>query len=176
MGFKITMLNNFLTNETINIIMLILIIIFLCFGIGVKRLNKTAIDNSVLWLQGDIQRFSTQKDIEFSSKFDSYDKKLKNRLQTQFDNIRERAKTHQTIMIYYYSRYYMAITMATVTGIVAALMMMIISKNGWENTNNYIVAIFLTTSGIATYFASFPTIFEQKNNIEQNTLFSISKY
>lgn len=158
------------THETTKLVFLVLLIILLSFGVGVKVLNYESNKNAESWLNGDIKRFSQNKDIVFSSKFIKIEDKLKNRLQEQYDNIRNRAKTHQTIMIYYTSRYYMAITMASITGIIATLMMIIISKNGWESTNSYIITIFLTMSGLTAYFAAFPTLFEHEKNIEENKL------
>ena len=156
--------------EFTKIILIICVIISICLFIGVPRLNKSAIHNAEEWLSGDIQRFLSDKNVDFSIQFDNDEDKLRNRLQAQYDFTRDRAKTHQTIMIYYYSRYYMAISLAVIFGIVATLMMVIISKEGWEKTSNYIIAIFLTTSGLAAYFTAFPSLYEQKHNIEQNKI------
>ena len=161
-------------NETFRISILVAAILLLVFGGGVKFLNYESGKNAKQWLSGDLDRFAEQRDLAFTANHLVVDEPMKNRLEQQYDSIRARAKTHQEIMIYYYSRYYMAITMATITGIIATMMMAIVSKKGWENASPYIIAIFLTTSGLTAYFAAFPTLFEQKRNIEDNkTLYAI---
>jgi len=169
-----TAITKLVDNQTFRICVLVAAILVVVFGGGVKFLNYESGKNAKQWLSGDLDRFAQQRDLTFPTTLSVVDEQVKNRLEQQYDSIRGRAKTHQEIMIYYYSRYYMAITMATITGIIATMMMAIISKKGWENTSPYIIAIFLTTSGLTAYFAAFPTLFEQKRNIEDNkTLYAI---
>ncbi len=160
--------NRLFSKEIVRLGLVVVFILLIVFGLGVRFLNKNAQTNANSWLQGDIERFKSNKDIIFSSAFENESMELKNRLEEQFDMVRNRAKTHQTIMVFYYSKYYMAITLATITGIIASLMLLIISKKGWENTNKYIITIFLTFSGLTAYFSAFPTLFDQKSNIEAN--------
>lgn len=155
-------------NQLLRIAALVAALLLVIFVGGVTSLNIQAKDNARNWLDHDFKRFTGSRQLVFSSGFANDDKILQQRLQEQLDNIRKRAKSHLEIMVYYYARYYMAITLAAFTGIVAAITMLLISKKGWDEASPYLVAVFLTMSGLAAYFAAFPTLFEQKANIDAN--------
>jgi hypothetical protein len=93
----------------------------------------------------------------------------KKRIQEQMEIIKSRSTTHLTIMTYFYTRFYMSIALASVSAIISAISLFYISKVGWEKANNYIIPIFVTTTSIAIFVGAFPVVFQQENNIRENS-------
>jgi hypothetical protein len=87
----------------------------------------------------------------------------------QMATIRSQANVHILVMKYFYTRYYMAIALASAAGIIAAGCLFYISKEGWKVANNYIINIFIVTSSIAIFVGAFPAMFQQDKNIRDNS-------
>ncbi|GAB4143440.1 MAG: hypothetical protein Fur0046_20520 [Cyanobacteria bacterium J069] len=96
----------------------------------------------------------------------------RDRIQTQLGQIERRAKVYARISIFYYTRLFSAIALASSTGIIAAVCLFYISKVGWKDANNYIVNIFVVTSGITVLVGAFPVVFQQENNVQKTPSFS----
>lgn len=94
----------------------------------------------------------------------------KARIKEQLQEIRVRAKTHISVMIYFYVRYYMSIAIASTSGIIAGICLFFISKFGWDHSNEYVINIFLVASSIAILFGGFPVVFKQEQNVAENKL------
>lgn len=164
----------FYGNEIVQHVAIVLTIILLFFGGGVKFLNANATKNANQWLAGDLDRFAGNRNLTFAKEFEPVEKVQKDRLESQHDHIRVRARTHLEIMIYYYSRYYMAVTLTAVAVIGAGATMLLISKKGWEGAGKGVITVFLTLSCLSAYFGTFPALFEQEDNIKENKkLFAI---
>lgn len=147
---------------------LVVVMLLLIFAIGVPSLNSYAHTYAEKWLSSDISYLAKPIKLKYSNNFDSDDEFKKERLQEQFNRIRDREKTHLYIMIYYYERYYMAVSISTMAGIIAAVALLFISRSGWSNANTYVVTVFLVMSSVTAFFGAFPTLFEQKKNIDNN--------
>jgi hypothetical protein len=92
----------------------------------------------------------------------------KNRLLEQIRTIRGRSLHHLIVMKYFYSRYYMAISIILFTGIIAAITLLFITKKGWDQADQYVKTVFITTTALTAYFGAFPTVFKQSQNIADN--------
>jgi hypothetical protein len=148
--------------------LLVVVMLLLIFAIAAPSLKSDAHTYAKKWLSADYSYLKKPLMLKYSSNFDSDDEFKKKRLQEQFNRIRDREKTHLNIMIYFYERYYMAISISAIAGIIAAVALLFISKSGWSNANTYVVTVFLVTSSTSAYFGAFPTLFEQKKNIDNN--------
>lgn len=94
----------------------------------------------------------------------------KERIKEQLQEIRVRANTHISVMIYFYVRYYMSIAIASASGIIAGICLFFISKVGWDNANEYVINVFLVASSMAILFGGFPVVFKQEQNVAENKL------
>jgi hypothetical protein len=58
--------------------------------------------------------------------------------------------------------------MASISAIIAAICLLLISKVGWEKAKNPTVNIFIVSSAIFTLFSTFIFMFKQESNITDN--------
>jgi len=92
----------------------------------------------------------------------------KERLLEQIRTIRARARHHFSVMKFFYSRYYMAISIVLVLGLIAAIALFFITKNGWNEAKSYLKTVFITATALTTYLGAFPRVFQQSQNIADN--------
>jgi hypothetical protein len=90
------------------------------------------------------------------------------RLVAQLRSIRARGQHHLVVMRFFFSYYFMAISVVLVAALVSAIAGLFISKNGWANSNQYVVTICLTSLAVAAYFGAFPAVFQHRQNIADN--------
>jgi hypothetical protein len=90
------------------------------------------------------------------------------RLQAQAKTASGRASFHKDVMLYFVSNYYSAILLAGICGGIAAAMLVLVSKKGWNDANPYAVAVFISASTCATLFLGFPALFKQEENATKN--------
>lgn len=90
------------------------------------------------------------------------------RLRRQLDITRRRQVFHQNITVFFYARYYMALTIASVAGLLAAAMLVLITRIGWERAHPVLKATFMAAAGVTAFFAAFPGMFRQNENIAEN--------
>jgi len=103
--------------------------------------------------------------LRFSSTIKSPEKE---RLQTQLLEAQRREKMHRDIMVSFYGQYYTAVTIFSITGVLAGILLVVISKAGWGGTNQYLITAFLTLAGISLYFGTLPLVFREDQNITDN--------
>jgi hypothetical protein len=92
----------------------------------------------------------------------------KERLLQQVRMIRGRAYHHFAVMRFFYARYYMTISIVMTSGVIAALALLFITKDGWDSANQYVKTVFITTVALTAYFSAFPSVFQQNQNIADN--------
>jgi hypothetical protein len=92
----------------------------------------------------------------------------KRRLLQQVKMIRGRALHHFAVMKYFYAQYYMAISIVMVSGVIAAITLLFITKDGWGSANQYVKTVFITIAALTAYFGAFPAVFQQSQNIADN--------
>ncbi len=90
------------------------------------------------------------------------------RLRRQLDITRRRQVFHQDITVFFYARYYMALTIASVAGLLAAAMLVLLTRIGWERAHPALKATFMAAAGVTAFFAAFPGMFRQNENIAEN--------
>ncbi len=90
------------------------------------------------------------------------------RLIEQLDYAQNRVSLHSEFMVYVYTRMYASLLMALAAGLLATLILVFVTREGWKDANSYLLASFLSCSVLAAYFGMFPAAFEQKKNAEAN--------
>lgn len=90
------------------------------------------------------------------------------RMLQQLHVIRARKEYHAELLKYFLARYYMALSIAPAAAIIAAAMLLLISKSGWDAANTFTKTTFLVATGVATFFGPFPNLFKQEANAEEN--------
>jgi hypothetical protein len=160
-----------LTNEFFKHILIVLLFLVLIV-IGNKFFYNQANQFADEWLGNKEVPLAVKQSetdtLEFAEIFTNDNPYEKRRLQQQFKVITARAELHLNVVRFYYARYYMAIIMTAFCGIVSAICLLLISKSGWLNTSRYVITIFLVSSSFGAFFGSFPKIFKQKSNIDDN--------
>jgi hypothetical protein len=89
------------------------------------------------------------------------------RLHEQMETIRTRIDHHLTVMRFFYSRYYMAIAVILISGLLTAVALLFVTKDGWGRAD-YARTVFITAAAITAYFGAFPSVFQQSQNIADN--------
>ncbi|MBD1921949.1 hypothetical protein H6F77_12720 [Microcoleus sp. FACHB-831] len=92
----------------------------------------------------------------------------KQRIREQLQELRVRATTHVSIMMYFYSRFFTSISIASCSSVIAGVSLFFISKGGWDSANRYVVNIFIVASGSAVYFGTMPVMYRQEQNVADN--------
>lgn len=90
------------------------------------------------------------------------------RLLKQLDEVRRRLRFHGEVAAFFYSRYYLALTVASVAGLLAGAMLLTIARIGWERAGLLTKVTFVIAAAAAAYFAAFPRMFQQAENITAN--------
>ena len=96
------------------------------------------------------------------------------RLSQQLETVENRKEMHASIMKEYYSRHYTSITMAAIVGLLAAAMLAMISRVGWDRAQRFVKTTFLMASGTAAFFAASPGMYKQAETINANMLLFLS--
>ncbi len=100
-------------------------------------------------------------------------KEQQSRMQVQLDTIRGRVEHHTDVMAYFYKNYYMSIVTFSIAAAIAAVALVMVSQNGWQSANEYIVNIFFTSTAVSAFFGSFPAVFQQQKNITDNKMLCV---
>lgn len=92
------------------------------------------------------------------------------RLYDQYERVHGLAKRHLAVVMYYYREYFVSLTMAALSVIVAAICLALISRTGWSNaaTSPYLIALFIVMTASSILFGAIPNFFEFSKNIEAN--------
>jgi hypothetical protein len=90
------------------------------------------------------------------------------RLMEQFREVGGRAHMHMHVMQYFYTRYDLALLLASGAAVVAAFCLFHISKKGWDEANAYVQVLFVIAAGTALLLGVFPRLFRQDQNIADN--------
>lgn len=93
----------------------------------------------------------------------------KKRMIQQLETIKLNAQNHVNIILFFYTRVYTGISVASISAIIAAICLFYISRIGWDKANNYIINIFVVTTGVTIFVGTLPIVFQQEQNIEDNT-------
>jgi hypothetical protein len=101
-------------------------------------------------------------------KVSGYSEREQARLRQQIGEIRDRRKHHLETMATFYNNYFMSLSMALLTGTVASICLVVITRRGWASTNPYIITTFVVLSGCASLFALQPAIYKQDQNVGDN--------
>lgn len=90
------------------------------------------------------------------------------RIEAQFQQLHARVQHHVDMMTYFYSRYYMAIVMMSLTGAAAAIMLFWIGRDGWSTAKPTAIIVFVILTTAALYYGTFPGMFKLEENTAEN--------
>ncbi len=92
----------------------------------------------------------------------------KARLEELRKETRGRARFHLQTMVFLFANYYTAVMMFSITGALATISLVLISKKGWNEANEYIVTVFFVMTASTVFFGALPSLFRQDETIAQN--------
>jgi hypothetical protein len=90
------------------------------------------------------------------------------RVKDQMTTIRGRLEHHAEVIIYFMTQQFMVITFATISAVIAAGILLLITPVGWTASKWLPRTIFLLAGVVAAGFASFPALYRQEQNILDN--------
>ena len=90
------------------------------------------------------------------------------RLIEQQEYIQAQIILHSDLMQYLYTNMFAALITALIAGLLAMIVLVFVSKKGWQQVNSYLLVAFLSLSAVAGFYGAFPTMFEQETNAEAN--------
>lgn len=93
---------------------------------------------------------------------------VKIRLQGQLTEIESRIERHTAVMIYFYQQYFISLSMASGLGLIAAICIFFVSRDGWQKANNALINVFMVTSSAALLYNQLPALFKQDINLIAN--------
>lgn len=93
---------------------------------------------------------------------------LRERLTEQFGEIRTRRDRHAKVMVYFYKQYFLSLSMASGSALIAILLAFFISRDGWEKTNNGLINAFFVSFSAAILYTQIPGLFQQEKNLKAN--------
>lgn len=91
-----------------------------------------------------------------------------NRVEAQFICLGKRASHHLSVMMFFYRVYFSTIMVGALTTLIAGVFLLIVSKQGWNQANEYILNILIVMTAQSIFYLSIPAMFEHKNNITNN--------
>jgi hypothetical protein len=90
------------------------------------------------------------------------------RLDRQLYEIKNHIKFHGDVMGFFFTAYYLAISMMLFGGVLVAVALFFIAQSGWGPANPYVKTIFVVMAAITAYYGLFPPVFQQQKNIADN--------
>jgi hypothetical protein len=165
----------FLKHFSLALLLLVLIYIGMGFfrNMGDSTAKEWTSHDPNLFQAGDCARIQFEG-LEFSRDIKQINTVEKDRLREQFVEIRNRAIIHLKVMLYYYTVYVMATSMATVLALAASIIFLFVSRSGWATANPYILTALIVTASTATFFGLAPNLYKQHENLEANKKLYVS--
>lgn len=90
------------------------------------------------------------------------------RLLGQYNRAYTQGLKYYYFMKFYISQYYMSISIILVFGLMAAIALAIITRQGMNDVKKIYITLFFTATAITTYFMAFPQVFQHSQNIADN--------
>ena len=112
--------------------------------------------------------FAENRTLSFSNDLALQSQGLLDRLQQQHNRTKQRAALHLETATYFQVAHYKAIILATLCGIFAAAFLLVITKSGWKDANQYVLTIFLVLTAATVSFTALMTTMKQKQNVDNN--------
>ena len=121
-------------------------------------------EGSKEWVQERRPLDKMQEDLCFAST----NEEACHRLLEQSIVAEERAHHHFKIMKSYQIHYFAQLTTAYWTGTLAASLLFLIAKKGWDNVDDKIKGLFIGLSTTAAFFGGFPQVVQAGQNVQDN--------
>ncbi|MBD1864550.1 MULTISPECIES: hypothetical protein [Trichocoleus] len=94
---------------------------------------------------------------------------VKERLIAQALEVKIKAVSEFEMTKYFYTQFFVAVSMASIGAVISAVTLFSMSKSGWDNCKSRpLVTIFVVSSGITVFFSSSIFIFQLESNIAEN--------
>lgn len=79
-----------------------------------------------------------------------------------------RRHVHSKVMAVFYARYFATLHIISIAGLSSSLALLAISKNGWEKCSNYILNIFILSTGVVILYGNLILSLDYQQNITTN--------
>jgi hypothetical protein len=90
------------------------------------------------------------------------------RLRQQLGVTHARKAYHAHLTIFFLTRHNSTLTILLTSGLVAAGMLLLVTKNGWDQVNPYVKVTFVTATAIASFAGGFSSMYKQEANATRN--------
>ncbi len=88
------------------------------------------------------------------------------RLVEQLNTINDLKARHCEIMSFFYKQYFIFLSLGGTAGLVSLLCILLISKKGWNDTNNALINLGITSFGVTFFSLNTTQIFQQSENLK----------
>ncbi len=153
---------------------LTIVVLWFSAGLGLWWINKQA----DVWGE-NLKYYSTEINSSLSQTDSEIDIYIENaselnpimaqRVKEQLEVIGDRAKTHLRATRDLNTWYYICTSMACFSSVIAGLCLADITRQGWANSNPYILGVFLVTLSFFILCSTVPALFQHENNISLNS-------
>jgi hypothetical protein len=89
-------------------------------------------------------------------------------LATKFIEVKNRADGHLKSALFFFDKFYTTILTFSIAGLIAAISLVIVSKGGIDTAPQYLITVFLVSTGMAVFYQGFSGVFQQRPNIDAN--------
>ena len=90
------------------------------------------------------------------------------RLSQQLVVIRARKAYHANALKLFMARYYAALAVSSASAVLAAALLLLITRQGWDQAHSLLKIAFLTATGLAAFYGPIPKVFKQEENASLN--------
>ncbi|MEM8638717.1 MAG: hypothetical protein AAGG51_07895 [Cyanobacteria bacterium P01_G01_bin.54] len=94
---------------------------------------------------------------------------IKQRLRSQFLRIQARTLIHSDVMAFFYGRSFVTLVIVSVNGVVGVVCLFFISKDGWSDSNNVLLNLFVVSAGIVVLYSNLSIFLKIEDNVNNNT-------
>lgn len=95
------------------------------------------------------------------------------RIYSQAVEIRQRYHSHRRNLIFFYQQYYVFNIMEAIMILITTVLMLVVSKHGWDNVNKFVLMAFFVCGGFVAFFNVVPDSLRLNHNIHNNKSYLI---
>jgi len=157
-----TLVSSLPAKHAMLVVGLFAVIMAVAFSVG-KKADQWAVEWAVPVVAANTQRVTQDSKLAVPGSASQ-----QTRLKSQLQDVRAWAEHHRLITAFFYARYYVAITMASLTALFAAFLVGTIGIKGWQHASSYAVTALIVFAGASAFFGAFPGLYGQEENVTKN--------
>jgi hypothetical protein len=145
---------------------IIVVVLLALTGWQLRSLNRAGERRAVEWLQLLSTDSLSREPVLVPAVRES--EPVLSRLRQQLGAARARKAYHARLTIFFLSRNNSALTILLTSGLVAAGMLLLVTKSGWDQVSSYVKVTFVTATAIASFAGGFSSMYKQEANAARN--------